>query len=86
MYGFDPSNPVHVKWLKGSFDIMEEFMDPSGTKNTRKVLDFMNDNPFDLVVSKTNVMELAETHMALGCIYAKAVLQGSAYIITRPSR
>ena len=81
MYGFDPCNPEHVRWLKRSFEVMEDYMEPSGDKNSRKVLDFMDSNPFEFRVNKHNVMDLAETHMALGCIYAKAVLKGSAYIM-----
>lgn len=78
---FDPTNKEHVEWLTSVFEKVDQYMDPSSEKNTRTLLDALNNNPVGLVLDHRNVRDWNIIHGFLCTQYAKAVLYDkNAYI------
>lgn len=74
---FDPKNQSHVVWLSQMMDLAENMGDPSKSMN---VIGDINKNPFGLVLEKKDALDWPHIHFVLCAAYAKAVLQGAAFI------
>jgi len=77
---FDPQNEKHVQWLKGSFEKMEYYTAPDSQKNGKEFVRYVNSNPFGLAITASNVMDWPMIHSMIATKYAKAVLNGQAWL------
>lgn len=81
MFKFDPTNEVHVNWLKDSFQKVDAFYDPNTQKKSnRTLLTFINSNTFGLNINDKNFNDFPMLHSLISMKYAKAVLEGKAFI------
>ena len=74
---FDPSNKIHVTWFKRMTDLAEEMGDPNKAITLVKEV---NSNPMKLKLEDRDALDWFHIHFVLCGAYARAVLNGTAYI------
>ena len=68
---FDANNQTHVKWLKSLHD---------ATLAERSVDKVLESNPFNIVLTKKEMLDWINIQFILAMKYAMAVLDGEAWV------
>lgn len=71
---FEPDNSMHVDWLSRMMTMAENIGD-----STNIVKD-VNNNPMGIVLEHNDALDWPHIHFVLCAAYAKAVLNGTAYV------
>jgi len=74
---FRPDNERHVAWFKQMYSVSEDMKDP--TKHISLVGE-VNLNPMKIEIKHGEALEWPNIHFMLSMKYAKAVLNGEAFI------
>jgi len=72
---FVPSNQEHVEWLK---NLLKE-----GANLNQDVISFLNKNPLGVKLDRDDELQWVHVQFSLCAVYAKAVLNGQAFIPTQ---
>lgn len=74
---FDPKNSVHVLWFKSMCVLAESMGKPAEHLH---LIDEVNKNPMGVKLSSGEGLEWVHVHFCLGMKYAKAVVNGDAWV------
>jgi hypothetical protein len=74
---FDPSDQKHVLWFKKMTDLCDKMADPSAAMTLNAEI---NLNPMRIELDHRDTLDWFHIHFVLCGKYAKAVLNGTAWI------
>ena len=74
---FEPNNKKHVVWWKMLCDQMDKAAENTRTHRIGNIIDL---NPMGIKFNMSNIMDIVFIQFTLGLTYARAVLEGNAYI------
>lgn len=74
---FNPADPSHVKWLKSIHDEVQS-MD---TNKSTQVLSLITNNPMNVNVTQTDMMEWVHIQFIVSMKYCGAVFDKTAHIL-----
>ena len=76
---FDAKNVEHVAWLATMCDLAEKF------GQSMDLVAEINTNPMNIKIPPKDALDWPHIHFCLCAVYAKAVLNGKAFIPKPPS-
>jgi hypothetical protein len=74
---FDPADKSHVAWFKRMCDIGDQMGDP---KSQITLVAEINLNPMKVELDHREALEWVHVHFCLGMKYARAVVNGQAWV------
>lgn len=74
---FDCQNKSHITWLAHMIDLAESMNDQSAHI---KLVEEINMNPMKVKIDTRDALDWPHIHFCLCAVYAKAVLNGKAFI------
>lgn len=80
---FDSKNEKHVTWLARMTKLSEQMNDP---EQSIKLSAEINLNPMNIKLNKNDTLDWIHIHFVLCASYAKAVMNGQAWVTAQATR